>query len=469
MKKSFLNKGLSRRKFLGDCGKMTSIGALSSILNMSMMNRVLAARASGSITDYKAVVCVFLAGGNDSFNMLIPGNYGYDDYAASRQQLALSKESMHFVVDRSKIPNKGYYLHGELAAIKDMFNAGDLSFISNVGTLVEPLSFTEFMNKTKRIPIGIGSHSDQQTQWQTSIPQSPGGSGWMGRMADILNDAANNDAYVSMGIAPGGNNIAQTGTSGGPFSLANGVNTIDAYENKAHIESVVNSQLEYNYANVLQEHHEYVRKNTIEQSKILKSLIDQTTISTIFPNTGLGNQLLMIAKCIKIQGITGLNMNRQTFFAKHGGYDHHSNVLINHAGKMSDLNASLSAFNEALKEIGYHDKVIAYTASDFGRTLASNGSGSGHGWGGNQIIMGGPISGKRVFGEYPNLALGSTTAVSAGGRQLPTTSVDELHSSIAQWYGVTNDSEMETLLPNIRNFHASGAITDYAIPELFTS
>ena len=468
MKKNNSKSGMSRRKFLADCGKMSSIGAMSSVLNMNMMGKVLAARAPGSITDYKAVVCLFMFGGNDSFNMLAPWfQNNYNDYSAIRGELALPKETLLPIVDRTDgIKRNG--IHPNMPEVKDMFNNGDLSFVANVGTLVEPMNLTEFNNGTKAQPVGISSHFDQQSQWQTSIANERTGSvGWMGRMSDIINDAANNNAVVNMNMAPGGNNTLQQGLLSGPFSLVGGVNTFDLYKSATHIKNSVNSQLEHDYANVLSKHHEHVRNTSIEQSDALGLLEQNTTINTIFPNTKLGAQLLQVAKYIKSQGVSGLNTNRHTFFVSEGGFDMHSNVIRRHGDAMTLISQALNAFNDAMKEIGYHDKVVTYTASDFGRALFSNGHGSDHGWGGNHMVMGGPVEGGRILGTYPDLAEGSDTDTGRG-RQLPTTSVDELHASIAQWYGITNDAEMEEIIPNIRNFYARDTNPDnYAIPGLF--
>ncbi|MFC5050434.1 DUF1501 domain-containing protein [Rubritalea spongiae] len=464
---SLFNKEVGRRAFLADCGKMTGVGLMASTINLGLVSKMMAARTPGSITDYKGLVCVFLSGGCDSYNMLAPGVGDYQTYLDTRAQLAIAQSNMHNIIDNQT--NWDYHLHGNMGGVNNMFNAGDLSFISNIGTLVEPMTKTEYENGTKRKPLGLASHFDQQVQWQNSLPNVRGGSlagtGWIGRMSEVLNDAANNNASASVNLAPGGNNLLQTSRSGSPLSVSGGANQFELWNEKSHLRNAIEGDLETQYKSVIQNHYNHTREESIEQNNRLAEIEATTTINTPFPNTSLGQQLLQVAKYIKAQGPEGLNSNRQTFLVKQGGYDMHKGVTTRLGGALGTLSAALNAFNEAMHEIGYHDKVVTYTASDFGRTLSSNGSGSDHGWGANHILMGGPVSGGRVFGDYPDLSLGAS-AVIGRGRMLPTTSVDELHASLAYWFGVTNDNEMETILPNIRNFWTSGS-TEVPISGLF--
>lgn len=454
----------TRRAFLSDCGKMTAIGAMSSILNMTMTNKILAARAPGSITDYKALVCVFLNGGCDSFQMLMPGVNAFDSYTERRKHLAVRQEDQHLIKDHRK-SGSDYHVHQSMPEVANMFENRDLSLIANIGTLVEPLTKTEFINKSKKVPLGIASHFDQTLQWQTSIPDERGGSvGWFGRMADVINDAANNNGTVSMSLSPSGSNTLQQGRETTSVNLEGGANAMELYAESPVVNSAVDSQLEGDYKNLLQQHYNHVRRSAIDQNQALQELERETRLDTIFPDTALGGQLLQVAKYIKVHGILGLN--RQTFFVNKGGWDMHTGLNSRIGGQLGELSGALNAFNSAMKEIGYHDKVVTYTASDFGRTLTGNGSGTDHAWGSNQIVMGGPIKGGRVLGRYPNLSEGSSTDLNTRGTQMPVVSVDHLHASLAKWFGVNNDSEMEAILPNIRNFYSANE-TRFALPALF--
>lgn len=457
-------KDKSRRSFLLDCGKMTAIGSVSSILNLTMANKVLAARAPGSITDYKALVCVFLDGGADSFQMLMPGLADYDEFAERRAHFTLNRNAQIPISDERG--SQDCLLHANMSGVAGMFKDKDLSFIANIGTLVEPMTKTEYNNRTKKRPIGIASHFDQTLQWQTSIPNERGGSiGWLGRVSDLINDAANNNGTASMNMAVGGNNTLQQGVSTGMFSLSNGVNALEDYKNALATRETIDKQLSTNYTSVLRNHYNHVKKQTIEQSQVLQEYEESITFNAPFPNSSIGNQLKRVAQYIKINGVLGLN--RQTFYVHRRGCDHHRGMISGTNGLFTEISQAFTAFNAALKEIGHHDDVITYTASDFGRSLTSNGSGTDHAWGGNSIVMGGPIKGGRILGDYPDMSLDSGTMLGTRGRMLPTTSVDELHASLAKWFGVENANEMPQILPNIRNFYG-WQNQNHAIADMFS-
>lgn len=444
---------ISRRNLLLNCAKMTGIGAMSSVINMGLISKVLAARPAGSINEYKGLVCVFLGGGCDSFNLLAPGNDEYATYLSARGPIARAQNDMHRIVDSAN--GDDYHLMGTMNGVRDIFEAGELSFIANLGTLVEPVTLSNIENA--RRPSGLYSHFDQRTQWQNSVPNIRGGSlagtGWIGRMSEILNDGANNNAVVNANMSPAGHNLIQTSLSGRALSLDGGANNFELYNQEVDVRQSIEEDLEYQYASVLQNHYNQIRGESIDQNIVLNDIERTTTIGTNFPSTDIGNQLRQVAIYIKAHGADGLRANRQTFFVDHGSYDMHRGVVTRLPPMLSDLSDALTAFNDAMHEIGYHDRVVTYTASDFGRTLSANGLGSDHGWGGNNIVMGGPINGGQVLGNYPDIALGSSTDLGRG-RVLPTTSIDQLHSSLAYWFGVDNNSEMEDILPNIRNFWA---------------
>ena len=474
---------LNRRRFLGTCGKMTGIGAMSSLLNLRLTSQAFASQASATpITDYKGLVCIFLFGGNDSFNTLAPGVDGYQSYLDTRGTLGIPLADMHQIFDNGQ----DYHLSSSLGAanngdsVQKMFNDGDLSFLANIGTLVEPVaSVSDIAGKT--LPYGRFSHSDQLEQWQTSISESKttplAGTGWTGRLLDCLNDNANSGT-LSAALSPYGANISQIGRSTTPFLVNGGVDSLDLYGSDALVTGGMDASLEAQYASVLQAHHNYIRQDALDQSARFEEVEQNVQINTPFPGSSLGQQLLQVAKYIKAQGtasvdgVAGLGMNRQTFFVGQGGFDSHGGGTAVHDSLMQTVNDAVVAFNTALKEIedeqgnAYHDKVVAYTASDFGRTLTPNAAGSDHGWGGNQMLFGGPVTGGKVFGEYPDIALGTSTDVGRG-RQLPKISVDALHASLARWFGVPNGSEMVDILPNIRNFY-SESDNGYPIPGLLT-
>ena len=470
MRKTLPNRRMNRRRFLADCGKMTGIGAMSSLLSLQMTNKLFAQRTAGSITDYKALVCVFLFGGNDSYNLLTPAGDQYSEYAETRGILSIPETDLLSITDATI--SRDFGLSPIVTDLQTMYNEGDLSFVSNVGSLVEPTTIEQFRNKSTALPYGLFSHNDQVQQWQVSYSTDKtsdvAGTGWAGRILDIINDAANNNATTSVNLSPYGANITQVGKSIAPFVTKGGADALDLYTSDTLIKDGIDATLESQYNSILQAHHNYVREQAMEESFALEEIEKNTVINTVFPESSLGQQLLQVAKYIKANnGTNGPIAKRQSFFVGQTGYDTHGGGLDVHYNLMTTLNAALSAFNAALKEIGFHDEVVTYTASDFGRTFTPNSAGTDHGWGGNQMVMGGPVSGGRVFGSYPDIALNTSTDVGKG-RQLPTTSVDELHASLAYWYGVENNSEMEEVVPNIRNYWNSSE-TEYPIPGLFTS
>lgn len=477
MRKS-THKALSRRQFLADCGKMTGIGAMSSILSLRMTNQLLAqSSVNPAITGYKGLVCVFLYGGIDSFNLLLPGVDGYQEYLDTRGIVGIPQEDM---LSRQIIDNtlsQDFHLNPNALGIKSLYDAGDLSFVSNVGSLVAPTTLAEYNNQSVALPYGRFSHNDQIEQWQvsfaTSKASSVAGTGWAGRVLDVLNSTANAGATISPSLSPYGANITQVGRTSSPFLTNGGVDSLDLYADSDNlVHKAMNATLETEYSSVLQSHHNFIRQEAIDQSRELEEVEQNTVINTEFPDSSLGDQLKQIAKYIKankdkVDGNGELLTKRQTFFAGQTGYDTHSGGLEAVAGRVATVNAALVAFNEAMKEIGAHDEIVTYTASDFGRSLTPNSSGTDHAWGGNQMVMGGPVSGGRVFGTYPEIALNTSTDVGRG-RQLPTTSIDQLHASLAHWFGIGNNSDMETILPNIRNFW-SATNTQYPIPGLFSA
>jgi len=480
---SILNKNKGRREFLADCGKMSGIGAMSSMLNLTMMNNV-AAQNESTPDDYKGLVCVYLGGGNDSYNMLRPGRDNYQGYLDVRAQLSIAQNDNDRVVD---VQGNDYHVHPNMPGVRNMFNNGDLSFVGNIGTLVEPVTRAQFDAKSRQLPRALGSHFDQTAQWNNSLPNVRGGSlagqGWIGRMSEVLNESHNLNplANVNMNIRLGGSSLAQTSESSGPLIVnpAIGANAFDIYKNDGRVSSIVDTDIgrernvESQYRNLTQWHYSSIARETIEANNDLAEQQAGVNFQTTFPNTGIGRQLERVAQYIVLQESLGLN--RQTFFVSMGGFDLHAGLLSRHGGLLTQLSQAMTAFNAALKEKPYsgggtyHDRVVTYTASDFGRNLRSNGRGSDHGWGSVQMVMGGPIQGQRMLGRdggYPEIELDAEYVLSGSGRVLPATSIDDLYSTIAYWFGVENNAQMETMLPNIRNFWAAGA-NNPILPNMF--
>lgn len=461
--------GLSRRRFLGEasCAAVSSIPVLNTILNLELAGRLAAVTAPVN-GEYRALVCLFLSGGNDSFNMLVPRDpSAYATYQNSRSNLALSPGQL---IDINPVGLPNFGVHSGMPELASLFQNGHAAFVANVGTLIEPVqNRTQVAQNSKLLPLGLYSHSDQQEQWQTGIPQSRSGIGWGGRLADLLKDL-NANQLVPLNISLDGSNVWQTGnttaeysiTTDGAVGLSNYKYAWQQYDtvNQA-LSQGVDSQLAQQYANLLQQTFNTRKKQALDAYNIFANATSGALPGGVsFPSTYIGSRLAMVAKAI--QGRAGIGATRQTFFIQRGGWDHHSGVLTNQAAMLPEVSAALGAFYDCLVALGVQDKVTLFTASDFGRTLTSNGQGSDHAWGGNQVVLGGSVIGKRIYGQYPDLAVNPDVGSEVNpldtgrGRFIPTTSCDQFFAELALWLGVA-PSDLPLVLPNIGNFYSPGS------------
>jgi len=462
---------ISRRKFLGEasCAALGSTTFLSSVLNLGMINTASARpHILGSPNDYKAMVCILLAGGCDTFNVLVPTETSeYQEYQDTRSTLALDINANPPQLLDLNYNNAGrtFAVNAAMPNTKTLFDNGDLAFLSNIGTLIEPITDAEdFFNGNKQIPLGLYSHSDQIMQWQTSVPQSRSAVGVGGRMADLIHDM-NTIPQISMNISLDGKNRFQAGNTITEFSIDN--STTDANIGfqrfpswwsdsgflNATRDSAINSMVSQSYANIFQETFGSIGQTTMESNEIMKvALANVTPLSTNFSTTNLSQDLKKIAEIMSVR--SHLGVCRQIFFTTFGGWDHHDDVINNQAAMLPILDNALNEFNDAMTELGLHDNIVTFTISDFARTLTSNGNGSDHAWGGNQMIMGGPINGNEIYGDYPSLHLDGPLNVSDRGNILPKLSVDEFYAEIALWFGVS-PNDLDYILPNLCNFYSS--------------
>lgn len=458
MKHPFLSRALSRRnvlKLAGGCAAMTAGPVLSTISGLNLTKSAWAAAPTTDSEDFKALVCVYLFGGNDSFNMLVPCESAeYADYQTVRGELALAKEDLLAISDES---GRSFGLHPSMAGMQSLYNDGDVAFVSNVGALVRPTT-KEDVERNLDLPLGLFSHPDQARHWQTSIPESRVGStGWAGRMADILTDTVNDNLHIAMNIAIDSVNLFQTGRNVVPYVVEakklsgyNGISAVDRIYSQATDAMLANPR-----GNVMERAFAAVKRGSIDAAISYADAIDGISLQTEFPETKLGEQLELVARTISARQTLG--QRRQVYFALVQGWDFHDEVLNAQQKQLQTVNDALVAFNSAMHELSVHDKVTTFTASDFGRTLTSNGNGTDHAWGGNQMIMGGAVNGG-MFGQYP-LSLRDDNLDIGRGRLLPTTSVDEFNAELAMWFGIENDNNLEAILPNIRRFYGAGSAT----------
>ena len=437
---------------------------MSTLLNLKMANSAAAADLSSGSNDYKTVVCIFLQGGMDSFNVLVPRDSTapgsqYANYQASRTDLALPFD------DLLPLDGTPHGLHPATAELQELYNGigGDpskrrLSFVSNLGTLIRPTTMEDY-RAGRHLPQALFSHIDQIEQWQTSLPQSGTQlTGWAGRAADVLHSQLNQD-LTSMSISFAGNNIFQVGQTTQQFVMTPGgaLSYSDASSNPTHPGAIKNaalkSMMEQEYASLMEQSFADLTESSVEQQEFVQeqfSAVELPAGSPAFPPGRLGPQLEAAFKMINIRQQLGLR--RQTIFVSFGGWDHHGELLNTQDGMLRVLSPAIGAFQAALEHAGLQDSVVTFTASDFGRTLRSNGRGSDHAWGGNQMVLGGPVDGGKILGTYPDLALDQGADVGRGGRLLPTTSIDEFYAEILKWFGIGNSS-LNLVLPNYSNFN----------------
>ncbi|MFT4566159.1 MAG: hypothetical protein ACI9FN_001113 [Saprospiraceae bacterium] len=471
---------MNRRRFLksSSCAAMGSATMLNTLTNLGALNGAVGSDSSiNAAGNYKALVCVLLSGGIDSYNVLIPtgqgegGDIGYLHYDGIRTDLAIDhNQILQFSnpnIQNHKdfvTPYAGFGVHPGMSEVKELFDDGNLAFLSNVGTLVEPLNnYADFQNSEKKRPLGIYSHSDQQMQWQTSVPQSRVALGVGGRMADLLY-AQNEFQTVSMNISLDGKNRFQVGKDVVEYAISNNLNSnnvgfeaIDTYGKGGSLTDLRNNAIDdmvsHTYQNLLQQTLGGMSKNAIESFELFKQALEKApSTTTTFSDNNLSEDFAAIAKVISVH--EELGAKRQIFFLDFGGWDMHDNLLGGQAQRLPIVSAALKEFYAALTELGFQDNVTTFTISDFARTITSNGQGSDHAWGGNQMVMGGAVKGGTIYGAYPNMNIYENPMnVSFRGNFIPAISTDEMYAELALWYGIS-PVDLCYVLPNLGNFYS---------------
>ncbi len=451
-------KSLSRRSFLGQasCAAVGSASLFSTLFNLRMSSALAQSMPVVSpFGDYKALVCLFFAGGADSNNMLIPyGETEYSEYQTIRSDLALGRDTL-LPINLQNGDGRQFAVHPGMPEVQQLFNNGQLAFINNVGTLVEPVTLDTWEAGMARVPEGLFSHSDQIQQWQTSIPDQRSTIGWAGRMADIM-QAANTNDLISMNISLSGNNVMQSGNHVISYSIdsetgAAGINHYGSDEWWGTVRTpAINSLIDYEYKNIFEQAYASQVRQSIDASVQFGDALSQApTLQTTFSDNEISQSFRTIAQSISVAGLLG--MTRQTYFVLFGGWDHHDEVINNQARMLPVVSAALGEFNAAMAELDMQNSVTTFTASDFARTLTSNGRGSDHAWGGSHMVMGGAVNGSNFYGPYPNLYAGNPLDTGRG-RLIPTTSTDEYFAELALWFGVPN-SEITNIFPNLSRFY----------------
>jgi uncharacterized protein (DUF1501 family) len=489
---------MRRRDFIRRslCATAGSVAFASMLGKLEMAQ----AQARGSLlgvgSDYRALVCIYLYGGNDCFNMLVPRDApGYATYAATRGSIALPQAAL-LPLSTAEAPQGGgqFGLHPSMPGLQSLFNAGRAAVVANAGPLVRPVNKALYQTPGTLLPAQLFSHSDQTVQWQTPRADTSARTGWGGRLADIF-AGDNGNPTLSMNVSLDGDNVFQAGIDVSPYFMSSqGVESIgmvntglpdcgdgDSGWNRRRC-LTFNALLSRDYAHPFQRAYASKVQATMAVSAQLQAALatqpDNDVVYRPFWDAHglpwnpdnlaelprLAAQLLMIARVMRVRG--PLQMNRQLFFAGLGGFDTHDNQLVDQAPLLADLSQSLLAFYQVLDHpaFGLGGHVTSFTASEFGRTLSNNGDGTDHGWGGHHLVVGNGVRGARIYGRMPNLAAGDGNPDNAGwGQIIPTLSVDQYAATLASWFGL-HPADRDEIFPNLQ--HMNGPLLSIAGPDL---
>ena len=461
----------SRRDFLRTSACALGGMALASSVESFGMVHALTPQAA---SDYKALVCIFLNGGNDGNNTLVsldqyngPAGSTTEGYSNVRNAsgLAIPQASLLPV---SPLSGGSYGFHPNMPEMRDLFNQNKLAIVSNVGPLVEPLTRTTYQNGSGKKPLQLFSHSDQVGLFQTAIANNVSQTGWGGRLADLMS-AQNGTATFPQNVTIAGINLLLSGVNTRQLAIADS-NTTLANVLQLNMSGTSSEQasrlVSFNELRTLDNQFKLVKAASDLRTSAIQT--DQTlsnvnpSLTTVFPNTTLGRQLLQIARLIRActDPAANINMKRQIFFAQLGGFDTHSNQRTGgQDALLTQVSQAMKAFYDATVELGLQNSVTTFTLSDFGRTLqpAGNGAGVGsdHAWGNHHLVLGGAVLGRTIFGTYPTLRLGGPDDTDGGssprGRWIPTTSVEQYAATLATWYGLST-SDLPAVFPLIGRF-----------------
>ncbi|MBX2879909.1 MAG: DUF1501 domain-containing protein [Granulosicoccus sp.] len=414
---------------------------------------------AADLSGYKALVCVYLAGGNDSYNMFVPFNASaHADYAAARRFVALPRNQILPIEPATYSDGQAYGFHPSMTQCQNLFGSGDLAVLANVGTLVRPLTKQQYENRAAELPKQLFSHNDQTDSWLAANARGTNGVGWAGQTMDLM--YPNGAPQPSPSISIGGNTLWQTGRRVRSFEVGtNGVGSqyLPFHRGPVKLRDTFRllHQADLQNPNALAKEH----AETLDRAEAFGNSINTALESAPefqFPQGRLADQLKMVANLIAVRDRLDANMNRQVFFVRIGGWDTHDNQVSGdnkHANLLRQVDLGLAAFHNAITSLNVQDSVTCFTATEFGRTVIPNGSGTDHGWGGHSLVLGGAVNGGDIYGQMPDIRVDSGDAVK-GGRMIPTTSVDQYSATLARWFGL-NQSELARVFPNLGNFSSS--------------
>jgi uncharacterized protein (DUF1501 family) len=444
---------IPRRAFLRQLGALSALG-LASRLDLI---RFAAEASAQTQPDYKALVCVFLFGGNDGNNTVIPLDAaGYGQYAAIRPATSGINLSQASLLPIQPIDSASPFgLHPSLTDLQMLFNQNRMAILANVGTLLQPTTQAQYAAGLR--PLSLYSHADQQAQWQSAVSSAASGTGWGGRIADKvapMNAASGFPVVTSLDGAV----LFTSGASAIPLSIpVTGSFALSGYSGSTAAAARMNAVqqlLAQASGNALVDGASDIGAQALDLSATVNPILANanSTIAPLFTNlnTSTANQLYQVAKLIEARAATGAA--RQIFFVQLGSFDTHGDQLNRQQNLFEELSPALKAFYDATVALGVASQVTTFTLSDFGRTLQpASGGGTDHAWGSHHFIIGGAVQGGKIYGRYPQLALGGPDDAEKEGRWLPSCSVDQYGATLARWFGVAT-TDLDSVFSNLGSF-----------------
>jgi uncharacterized protein (DUF1501 family) len=455
----------TRRKFM----KAAAAGGLAYAFGRTAGTVQAQSLGVGGFNDYKALVCVFLAGGNDCWNMVVPTSTAeYNAYSRSRggeagvgSGLAIPQASLLPLSPQVADPNgMTFGLHPAMTGLQSLFNSAHAGVVANIGPLIRPTTKAQYQTPGWELPPQLFSHNDQQDQWHSLRGRQLLKTGWGGRVADALL-AQTATQQLPLAVSLSGQTLFEAGAAARPYVMgATGATNFAGFgaagvqlARRQAFQAVLDATLSSTTNTIYERAYATVQGSAVQFADRVNTALGQARSFTALPDSGvtlssLSTQLRTVAKMISVR--SQLAMSRQIFFVQIGGFDTHDDLVTLQPNLLGDVSNSIRAFHDAVLEMGMDTAVTLFTHSDFGRTLTSNGDGSDHAWGGLQFVVGGAVRGATIYGDYPLLETGSALDV-GGGRFIPTVSADQYAATLATWFGVA-DADLSRVSPNIGNF-----------------
>jgi uncharacterized protein (DUF1501 family) len=442
--------GVNRRSFI----QYASLAASGSLAGLRPFGALNAFAQTAPVSGYKALVCVFLFGGNDANNTLVrTDTAGYNNYATLRGPLALPQSQL---IQLASLPHYG--LHPSLPEIAALVDSGAGALVANVGTLVAPTTRANAGSQVN-LPSNLFSHSDQQLQWQNAAQSSVISTGWAGRMSDLLGSSFNPSASIPMITSVAGDTLFCDGQSTTPLAVSPGnVSGVSCGEGTAECnvrQTMAQSFLGFASGLNLVQADNVLSQNAARYAGVLTQAVSSVApLATVFPaNNPFATQLQQIAQLMQVRSSFGVN--RQIFFAGVGNFDTHADQAGQQSVLLAQVSSAMSAFYQATQELGVANEVTTFTMSDFSRTFQPNSNnGSDHGWGSHHIVLGGAVKGAKLYGTYPTLALGGPDDFDVNGRWIPSTSSVQYAATLASWFGVSA-AQLNTIFPSLGAFSSA--------------